>query len=78
MLPDDAISDKNYQKTNQGNVVLMNSTTNPAPEKDIHKDVEDSNNPYDKASNNKILQFMKKVIKTQMKYKIHQMIQTKI
>ena len=33
----------------------MNSTTNPAPEKEIHKDVEDSNNLEAKASNNKIL-----------------------
>ena len=33
----------------------MNLTTNPAPEKDIHKDVEESNNSEDKESNNKIL-----------------------
>ena len=33
----------------------MNSTTNPVPAKDVHKDIEDSNNSNDKASNNKIL-----------------------
>ena len=37
---------------NQGKYALMNSTSNPAPEKDIHKDVEDSNNSDGKVSNN--------------------------
>ena len=60
----------------------MNSTTNPAPEKDIHKDVEDrviiqmTKHPTTKYYH--MMQLMTKVIKMQMKYKIHQIIQTKI
>ena len=52
---DDATSDKSNKKTNQSKDVLMNSTTNQAPEKNIHKDIEDGNDSNDKASNNKML-----------------------
>ena len=46
---------KVIKQTNQDKDDLMNSTTNPEIEKDVHKDVEDSNNLEDKTSNNKIL-----------------------
>ena len=54
-LPDDATSYKRNQNINQGKDAAMNSTTNQAPEKDIHEDLEYSNNLEEKASNNKNL-----------------------
>ena len=81
-LPDDVILSKNNQSSgNQGKDSLKDSTTNQEPEKDIHKDVEDSNNPDDKVSEKKfykMMQLLTKVIITQIMHKTHQMIQTKI
>ena len=47
------ISSKNNQ--NQGKDALKDSTKNQALENNIHKDVEDSNNPDDEAFEKKVL-----------------------
>ena len=54
--PDDVISSKNNQASeNQGKDALNDSTKNQASEKNIHNDLEGSNNKDNKAAKKKVL-----------------------